>query len=190
MAMPVVVGRKRPGIAYADERSFDRDGHGVLWRREPSEPGRGLPQLGKVHGLRQRIAMGGLRCQICGGPADRNADGVLWLIDAHPDDPHLRRGQERTAHPPVCLPCAHRSVHACPHLRTASVALRVRAWTPYGVNGALYQPAHPTPLTVHVGHYPYGHPHLPWVLAAQLLMTLHDFTITHLEEPPTAGPLR
>ncbi|WP_328917027.1 MULTISPECIES: hypothetical protein [unclassified Streptomyces] len=184
-AMPLVLRRKRPGIAYADERSFDRDERGVLWRRDPSQPGRGQPRLGQVHGLRQRIAMGGLRCQICGGPADRNADGVLWLIDAAPDDPILQRGEERTTHPPICVPCAHRSVRACPHLRTACVALRVRTWTQTGVSGALYQAARPTPVAVHVGTFRYGDPRLPWVLAAQLVMTLNDFTLTDLESPAT-----
>ncbi|MYZ40125.1 MULTISPECIES: hypothetical protein [unclassified Streptomyces] len=46
----------------------------------PSQPGRGRPEYGSVHSLRQRLAMGGLLCQICGKPADRNRDRVLWLL--------------------------------------------------------------------------------------------------------------
>lgn len=117
--LPVVLRRDRKGIGYAGERSFDRDEYGILWTRAPSRPGVGTPQLGKVHSLRQRLAMTGLRCQVCGGLADRSAKGVLWLIDASPDDPSLLRGEERTVHPPVCRPCADRSVRACSHLRKA-----------------------------------------------------------------------
>jgi hypothetical protein len=76
-AMPVVWRRRGRGIGYADERSYDRDGEGVLWSRVASQPGRGKPLLGKVHSLRQRVAMAQLRCQVCGGPADRTAAGLL-----------------------------------------------------------------------------------------------------------------
>ena len=51
--------------------------------------------------------MSGLLCQFCRRPADRNEEGVLWLIDAEPDDPVLWSGApERTSHPPLCMPCA------------------------------------------------------------------------------------
>jgi hypothetical protein len=179
--MPLVVRRGGRGIAYADERSFDRDADGVLWTRTAAQPGRGEPEFGKVHSLRQRLCMSGLLCQVCGRPADRNADGVLWLVDAHPGE--LQHGQEPTAHPPVCLPCGQRSVRACPHLRPAWTALRVRSFTPYGVNGALYVPARPEPQVVDVGVFRSGNPRLPWVRAAQLVMGLRDFTVTDLQPP-------
>lgn len=83
-------------------------------------------QYGKVHSLRQRLCMTGLRCQVCGGPADRTADGVLWLLDAPAGD--LRPGAEHTAHPPVCRPCAHRAVRSCAHLRARYVAVRASAF--------------------------------------------------------------
>lgn len=54
---PRVVAKSR-GIGYADERPYDRDTDGVLWARVRSLPGRGRPQFGKVHALRQRRAMG------------------------------------------------------------------------------------------------------------------------------------
>lgn len=176
--VPVVARRGRRGISYTDERSFDRDAQGVLWARSPSQPGRGSPQYGKVHSLRQRLCMGGLLCQICGGPADRDPDGTLWLIDADPGD--LRYDGELTTHPPVCLPCAHRSVRACPHLRPAWVALRVRSATPYGVNGTLYRPGNPTPAMVTATDIRLDDPILPWVRASQLIMRLNDFTPTDL----------
>ncbi|AXI79065.1 hypothetical protein [Peterkaempfera bronchialis] len=179
--MPMVVRKGGRGIGYADERSFDRDGEGVLWTRVPSQPGKGTPEFGKVHTLRQRLCMAELRCQICGGPADRSPSGVLWLIDADPSE--LRPGDERTAHPPVCRPCAIRSTTACPHLRPAFTALRVRAFLPYGVTGALYAPARPMPVTVNAGQFRLGDPHLPWVRATQLLLTLTDFTVIDPDDP-------
>jgi len=137
----------------------------------------------EVAQLRQRLALTGLRCQVCGQPADRNADGVLWLIDANPNDPSLRRGEERTTHPPVCRPCAHRSVRACPHLRTACVALRVRRVRLHGVSGLLYVPDHPAPapLDADVSVFPFGDPRLPWVMASQLVVTLRDFEAVDLK---------
>ena len=52
-ATPVVARHGR--LAYADERLFDRDGDGVLWRRVPSTPGKGKPEFSAVHPLRQRV---------------------------------------------------------------------------------------------------------------------------------------
>lgn len=166
---------RRQGIGYAGERSFDR-ADGVLWVRAPSGPGKGKPEYGKVHSLRQRIAMAGLRCQVCGGAADRNADGVLWLVDAEVGE--LRPGDERTSHPPVCVPCARRAVSACPHLRKAWVALRVRSPRMWGVSGALYRPSRPVPVAVDAGPFAFGDPLLPWVVAHQLVAQLRDFTVT------------
>lgn len=180
--MPMAFRRDRRGIAYADERSYDRDEHGILWQRTPSQPKRGRPEFGKVHSLRQRLCMAGLRCQICGGPADRNRDGVLWLIDARPGD-LLPDGDEYTAHPPVCRPCAHRSLRACPHLRTQCVALRVRAFTPHGVSGALFAPTPAGPQIHDVAVAPLGDPRLLWVRAGQLLMGLRDFTVVDPDGP-------
>ncbi len=174
----VVVRRDGKGIRYADERSYDRDGHGVLWSRTPSRPGRGTPQFGTVHGLRQRLAMDGSLCHICGQAADRDADGTLWLVDTHAHD--LDPEVERTFHPPVCEPCVHLSVRACPHLRHGWTALRVRTSTPYGVRGALFAPARPAPVPTHIDTFPYGNPFLPWVRAGQLIVELRDFTVVRL----------
>ncbi|WP_328911757.1 MULTISPECIES: hypothetical protein [unclassified Streptomyces] len=179
--MPVVMRKGGRGIGYADERSLDRDGGGVLWSRTPSQPGRGTPEFGKVHSLRQRIAMAGLRCQICGGPADRNRDGVLWLVDAAPGE--LSHGAEYTSHPPVCRPCAHRSVHACPHLRTNVTALRVRDFAASGVNGVLYHPARPVPVAAEANRFDLRDPRITWVRAYQTITTLRDFTVIDLDNP-------
>ena len=185
-SMPMTYRRRGTGIAYTDERSFDRDEHGVLWTRMPSQPGRGRPQYGSVHLLRQRLAMSGLRCQICGRPADRSADGVLWLLDADPGDPTLRNGQERTAHPPVCMPCAVRSTSACPHLRRSFTVVRVRAFSFYGVRGALYRPTAGPPQAIDAINLPFGDPRMPWMRAGQLIMRLTEFTVVGLESGTTS----
>jgi hypothetical protein len=178
----VARGGQWTGIAYADRRAFDRDKpSSVLWARTTSRQGKGVAQYGKVHSLRQRLCMMRLLCQICGGPADRTAEGTLWLIDAHARD--LLPMAEITTHPPVCLPCAHRSIRVCPHLRPEWVALRVKSAVPYGVNGILYQPAHPTPVQVTVADVPFHSARIPWVLASQLIMRISDFTVVNLTGP-------
>lgn len=62
-------------------------------------------------------------------------------------------------------------------------ALRVRAFTRYGVTGALYVPGRPAPLAVDASKFRLGDPYLPWVRATQLLMTLTDFTVIDLNNP-------
>jgi hypothetical protein len=179
--MPVVLRRDRKGIRYADERRYDRDPYGVLWERTPSQPGGGTPQFGKVHGLRQRLAMAGLRCQICGGPADRNQDGVLWIIDARPSD--LLPEGESTGHPPVCRPCAHQSIRACPHLRTRQVILRVRTFTPSGVLGTLYRPTPTGPRACDAATLRLADALIPWLRGSQLVVDLADYTSIDLNDP-------
>ncbi len=177
---PVVLRRDGKGIAYADERSYDRDAYGVLWERTPSQPGKGVPQFGEVHSLRQRLCMTGLRCQVCGVPADRAPDGVLWLVDARPAE--LLPAGETTAHPPVCRPCARLAVRACPHLRTQQVALRVRGFRPSSVRGALYAPGRNGPDLYDAQTLPLAHPLVPWLLGGQLLMELTEYTPVALDD--------
>ncbi|MFJ1599461.1 hypothetical protein [Streptomyces sp. NPDC088261] len=181
--MPVVFRRDRRGIAYADERSFDRDVHGVLWERAPSQPGRGVPRFGRVHSLRQRLCLTGLLCQVCGGPADRTTDGVLWLVDAHPAE--LPPTGETTAHPPVCRPCARLSLRACPRLRSHQVALRVRRFRPEGVRGALYLADRSGPRLYDARTLPLTNPLVPWLVGSQLLVELIDYTVVDLDDRTT-----
>lgn len=176
----LMIRRDRRGIAYTDERTYDR-AHGVLWTRTPSQPGRGKPEFGAVHSLRQRLCMTGLRCQICGAPADRNNDGTLWLVDAATDElvPHA----EQTTHPPVCLPCAQLSVRACPHLRPRWTALRVVSHTFHGVEGVLYAPGNPGEpelVAVDTGSFALTDPCVTWVRAHQLIAELQSFVVTDI----------
>jgi hypothetical protein len=177
---------KRGRIAYADEKPYDRDADGVLWTRVPSLPGKGRPEFGKVHALRQRRAMSEVLCQVCGKSADRAANGVLWLISEDPNDPDAWRTDVLTTHPPLCVPCAMTSVGACPHLRKQYVALRVRAFHVAGVRGALYQPGYPSPVAVDVAGVAYGDPNIRWMRAGQLIMRLTDFEVVELEAQAAA----
>lgn len=173
-----VVTHPRFGIAYADETMGDRDGNGVLWPRMPSRPGHGRPEFGKVHPLRQRRAMRRLLCQVCAGPADRTGLGVLWMLrDFRADWPGW---PERMAaiEPPVCLPCAHTSIRACPSLREGYVTVRVRESTVSGVYGVRYQPG--TLAPVEDATLAFDDPDIRWVRAAQLVRELRGCAIVDL----------
>nr|WP_237540552.1 hypothetical protein [Streptomyces sp. SID4917] len=178
---PGVVIVKGPGIAYADEGPYERDDLGVLWKRVGWSPGKGRPEFGRVHFLRQRRAMRKLLCQICGGPSDRTGEGTLWLVGEDVDGPELWEPGYVTTHPPVCVPCAVTSVKVCPHLRERYVALRVRTFVPTGVHGALYRPGGAFPVAYDADGVPFESWQLGWVLAAQLIMEFHEFTVVDLE---------
>jgi hypothetical protein len=177
------VTMRRGRLAYANERPWDRDTNGILWRRVPSMPGKGKPQYGKVHFLRQRQAMDGLLCQVCGRPAQQDAgpDGLLWLLSEDPDDLTTWPVDMVTGHPPVCLPCAWLSVQVCPHLRKQYAAVRVRRFSLSGVHGVLYRPSYPAPVPQDVGSLDFGDHRMPWVQAAQLMMRLDEFRLVDLD---------
>jgi len=100
------------GIAYADENSTDRDRDGILWTRRNLRHGHGRPQFGKIHSLRQRRAMRRLLCQVCAQPADRNEDGVLWLLPDYYQEAEGWPENYDLAEPPICLACV-RSRRGC-----------------------------------------------------------------------------
>ncbi|MEW1724269.1 hypothetical protein [Streptomyces sp. NPDC093109] len=175
-----VVAKGR-GIGYADERPYDRDSNGVLWTRVPALPGKGRPEFGRVHALRQQRAIRELLCQVCGRPADRDSDGVLWLLGEDPGDPGFWTTDLNTTHPPLCMPCAVKSVRSCPHLRERYVPLRARAFELAGVRGAFYRPGYPAPVATEVTEVAFGDPRIHWLRAGQLIMRLREFRITSLE---------
>ena len=115
-------------VAYANERKHDRDAFGVLWRRSASRPGSGKPEYGRVHNGRQRRAMGGLLCQVCGRSTrpEATGDGVLFLLSREEYEWDPWPAPVTTTHPPVCVRCAVVSVSACPHLRGHYVGVRYR----------------------------------------------------------------
>lgn len=171
---------RRGRLGYADELPFDRDRFGILWRRVGSSPGKGRPEFGKVHSLRQRRAMLRVLCQVCGGPADRNRNGVLWLMGlaAYASDPWPTPIE--SPHPPLCLNCAVTAVRLCPHLRSDHVALRVRRFHPSAVNGALYALTPPKVEAVDLRTLALDSREAAWVKASQLIMRLADYRVVDL----------
>jgi hypothetical protein len=186
-----VIVRPLPGIGFLDEVPADRDEHGVLWRRMTFSPGVGQPEFGSVHTLRQREAMRDLLCQVCGGPADQNAEGTLWLLLDHrgdwPDWPH-RMG---VTEPPICLPCALTARRHCPALRREGhVALRVTGCPVSGISGALYRSGAVYPTAANTGRLvmvAFDDPAVRWIEAAHLVREITGCTIVDLDaQQPSA----
>ena len=176
-----VIERPWSGIGYVDETLTDRDEHNVLWQRVTFRRGIGRPEFGRIHPLRQRRAMRKLLCGICGGPPDRTNEGVLWLVRDYrgdwPDWPE-RMG---VTEPPICLPCAHLSVRACPSLREGYVAMRVGRFPVSGVFGARYQIGCPFPIATQDAVVAFEDPAIRWICATQLVRELTDCIIVNLE---------
>ncbi|HEX5405956.1 MAG TPA: hypothetical protein VFX16_27080 [Pseudonocardiaceae bacterium] len=171
---------ERPGIGlgFADETAADRDRDGVLWNRTVMLPGQGRPRFAVIHPLRQRRVMRRLFCQVCGNPADRDEQGVLWLL------PDLRDSQVGwpegmiVAEPPVCAACAVLAGRLCPHLRRGNVMVRARRFPLSGVKGFVYRPGRPHPVLLRDDLVSYDSAALlRWTLAEQQLRTLHGCTI-------------
>jgi hypothetical protein len=169
------------GIGYRDETSADRDGYGVLWCRTPSRVGVGRPLFKQTHSLRQREVMRRLLCQVCAQPADRDDRGVLWLLGDHRGDWRGWPEGMGNAHPPLCLPCAHVSVRACPYLRRGHVAVRTRHHPIAGVSGGVYRPGALFLQLVGVRVLGYDDPGVRWLQAAQLVRSLHECTLVDLD---------
>lgn len=178
--IPALVVDRGAGIGYADEHPYDRDARGVLWRRVSVSPGKGRPEYGRVHLLRQRRAMRRLLCQVCGRPVTVSPDGLLWLMGRQGYDANPWPAPIETGHPPVCLACAQISVRACPHLRRAYVALRVRGYRPIGVHGVLYRPSRPFPVVDQVAAVGFSDYRIRWMQAAQIMISLDDYEVIDL----------
>ena len=179
-SVPAMVIERRGRIAYADETLGERDEHGVLWSRVGMCPGQGRPEFGKVHALRQRRAMRKLLCQVCAGPADQSELGTLWLVPDYRDDwPHWPEHMACTE-PPICLPCAHTSIRACPALRKGHVAIRVGHSEISGIYGARYLPGPLRPIATEDVILSYEDPNIRWTCAGQLVRELLDCTIVTL----------
>lgn len=171
-----VIERPGGGIAYADESLLDRDDRGVLWFRTPSRPGHGRPLFREVHPLRQRRAMRRLLCGVCGEPADRTDDGVLWLLRDFRDDwPGWPNGMA-AIEPPVCRPCVPLASRLCPSLRKGAVTVRVRHAPVAGVRGALYGGG-VVPESLGDVTVAYDDPRARWVRAINLVRQLCDCTL-------------
>jgi hypothetical protein len=183
-----VIASPSGGIAYRGELPYDRDSLGVLWARRALRPGKGRPEYGAIHPQRQRNAMGSMRCQVCAGPADENENGWLWLLDVG-DGTHVADG-EITTHPPVCVPCAGKAIRLCPAFRDGHVLVRVKDPTLDRVHGTLYRPGNPIPVAGDKEFVHYTDPKIRWVLAGQLVATLHGCTPVEDDELLAIGGLR
>jgi hypothetical protein len=139
----------------------------------------GEPRFKKVHPHRQRHAMRRLLCQVCGGPADEDERGILWLIG---EPERGWSGEELTGHPPVCLRCAGPAIRACPHLRRGTLALRVRHAPITGVFGGLYTLGRHGPAFVGPATLGYDDPRVRFLHARQLMRSLCDWTVVDLDE--------
>ncbi|REE61432.1 hypothetical protein BX257_4010 [Streptomyces sp. 3212.3] len=127
------------GLAYAGTAP-GRDPDGVLWQVWARRPGSGEPVWNRVHGLRQRQAMRKFLCQVCGGPADRNEQGWLWLLEDQRDEERREWPDGwMTVHPPVCRSCLVVATRLCPHLRRGVVPVRVGEVILDGVYGQRYR---------------------------------------------------
>lgn len=182
-------GEKRPAKVLPGkhgirlESGTPRDHTGVLWKPVKQARGKGRPEHGEVHSRRQRECMLHLLCQGCGDKASTTEAGTLWLMA---DQPDWSDWPERavTTHPPVCVPCAVGAVRECWHLLDAgAVALRVRSSEVCGVYGAEYL-RRPDGSLVRLADRVvlFGDPRMRWVLAGQLVRSLHDCTVADLRE--------
>jgi hypothetical protein len=170
-----IIERGLFGIAFADETVADRDNDGILWPRITGRPGDGRPQFAVIHSRRQRRAMRRLLCQVCARPADRNSDGVLWLL---PDYYRRHDGPENydVTEPPVCLACAPIAVRLCPALRNGYIAVRVRNAPVRGVKGLVYRAGRPVPILIRSELVRLDSPAIRWTLAEHLVRTLRECT--------------
>lgn len=82
--------------------------------------------------------------------------------------------------PPVCLPCAGRSIRACPALRKGHVAVRVGRSTVAGVYGARYQRGGLFPVAIEDAIVAMSDPAIRWTRAAQLVREIRECTIVDL----------
>ncbi|HEX5403736.1 MAG TPA: hypothetical protein VFX16_15700 [Pseudonocardiaceae bacterium] len=180
--LPVrIIGRGLSGVGFADETPADRDERDVLWMRTPSQPGEGRPLYGQVHSGRQRRAMRRLLCQVCAKPADRNGQGVLWLLLDHREDWPNWPENMANSYPPVCLSCARLAIATCPALRRGYVAVRTRRAPLSGVYGVRYLPARPWPVPAGGVVVGYDDPAIDWVCAVQQVRSLRECTIVNLD---------
>lgn len=136
--------------------------------------------FGKIHSRRQRRAMTRSLCQVCGQRADRNGDGILWLVCEDPQRPESWPDRLLVGDPPVCAGCAVAAVRLCPRLRRHHTALRVSSHDLAGVWGAIYMPGYAKPVTVN--GVAFDDPLIHWVKAANLIVHLRDYTITDLAQ--------
>ncbi len=180
-----VLGRRggKGRLGYRRERPGDRDANGTLWLRTRSRPGVGKPQLGNFHPVRQRRAIGGLLCSVCGKPTAPEAtdDGHLYVMSAK-DYACSPGAPFETSEPPVHAACGWTAAQVCPHLRGNYVALRGKSPTVWGVCGQVVVPDYDGTLRDHGAlTIPHDDWRMRWVIAASLVSVFHAYTLVDLK---------
>ncbi|WP_435137748.1 hypothetical protein [Actinacidiphila sp. bgisy144] len=170
------------GVRFADEDPSDRIG-GVLWASHREAPGEGHPQFTVIHPQRQRAAMQGLLCQVCGQVPPADERGPLWLIREEYDAWEEWPEGAITTHPPVCPPCAQLARDHCPEVGgVAYTAVRSAASALAGVHGTVYVPYGTGDMLMPIKAFvEIGDPRMRWVVAGQLGRSLHRTTVVDLD---------
>jgi hypothetical protein len=128
------------GVAYLDpvQDALARDLDGALWTLCRGETSGKPEYAAELNPERQKSAMDDLRCAGCNKPADRNAEGMLWVLPLLDEAAEANWECVRAAIPPMCEVCAEQAPRLCPVLREGHVKLRVLEAEPIGVLGTLY----------------------------------------------------
>lgn len=178
---PLVRRADGPGVGYADERGEDRDSFGTLWVRVREGEGRlGQPLPEVAHPLRQRRAMDDMRCRVCGRPPADPGGPYLFLLRGGCGP--VREG-ERTAVPPVCVPCAAIVGRSC---RAPWGGRWAAAWVTcapvWGVYGTVHHPVGLGPVPG-LGPRPvaYDSALAPLTVARRTVVELHGVVPADLE---------
>jgi len=123
-----------------------------------------------------------LLCQVCGQPADRNDDGVLWLLPDYYQEAEGWPENYDLAEPPICRSCVPVATRLCPALRRGHLGIRARHAPVCGVRGLVYRPSRPVPALAGDYEVRYDNPTIRWTVADQLLRTLQDCTPVDLDQ--------
>ncbi|MFI7415350.1 hypothetical protein ACIBU0_42620 [Streptomyces sp. NPDC049627] len=167
------------GATYVDpiKDALARDLDGALWTLCQGEASGKPEYAAELHPERQKSTMDGLLCAGCNKPADRNGDGMLWVLPLLDDAEESNWEGIQAAIPPMCAVCADRAPLLCPVLREGHVKLRVREAEPIGVRGTLYprpgEPGEPQEDVLVL----YDSPDLPFVVARQAVRELRRTTV-------------
>jgi hypothetical protein len=122
-----------------------------------------------------------LLCQVCAGPADRDGDGVLWLLKDHREDWPGWPNRMGVTEPPVCRTCVRVSVRVCPALRHGAVTVRAGSFPVAGVNGVLHRLWGGKPVAVGQAMVRFDDPQIRWVRAAHLVRWLDDCAVVPVD---------